>query len=270
MANNAVQVNTFRSLLAEPYVEEQEKREVIKLGIERIDSALNAKGIEKGRVINLEIFDRVYNDTAACLAISLAGVDKKIGLQIPSENTAEFVKSWRKMLQKNPPEKTQYSQDFIQVAPKHLRVDEVFETAEASGVELLIVFEPWKNLKGKRLPAEIADCAQKSGIATILLNSTEYPTWNTQKRMGAPCLQTLTGYNQCNIMVAPYYVPRGKRAAFMNDSTLKKTREMISSKMRVEFVFSLNQPSKRDDFNQKLIRVAFSKHQPLGFDFASC
>lgn len=242
------------------------KREIIKFGIKPLDTALECGGIEVGRVCNFEIYDRVFYHFAAFLLVSLAGNGKKIGLNIPQEYLPDFMARWTAMLQKTTPEKNRHSRDFLNVTCGFTNIQNIFGEAKEMGVELLVVFEPWKKFTSKGRVAEIETQAHKNNLAVITLNSAEYPAWNTKKRVGAPCLQTLLKCNQCDIMVAPIDdTARGSyKSTYVNDSFLKNAREMINSKCRVPFGLHLSFAGKP---TQKTIKGFFSKHQPFGFSF---
>lgn len=248
----------------------QAQKEVLSLGVKEFDSNLLFGGVERGKILNVEVYDRFFEKAVTFFLCALTSTGKKIAVVF---NNAFFysqnVDRIKKCAVLHINEKYQKNV-LIWGTDKHPKL--ILDKAKENEVDFLLLADFWNRSDSPTRVGEFASLMKETDIAAIVISQLQFPSWQNNYRKNVTAMATLLKHCQCSILMRPVLT---FERDYVNAVKLKKIRNDLnkSASKRVPSEVLFFQKDSDDIFFKEKLECTFRRggydgmSRDLGFDF---
>lgn len=179
------------------------QKEVLPVGETFIDSNLLCGGVERGRILNIEAFDKYAKKAIYYFTCKIAQTNKKIAVVVPYEADKKFAKDIVKYVTPNLGKEAQKNVKIYGLACGLHGIFDFFKN-EKSKFDFILIYDLWRKSNSLSRVRDAAYLASKTNSAFIVISPLKAPTTiNNYRDKEYPAFQTILKHCQCNVLARP-------------------------------------------------------------------
>lgn len=246
------------------------RKEVLKIGVDQIEANLLYAGVERGKILNIDVFDFFYHRSICFFTSKIAETGKKIAVVFDDVQYSKMTPSIQKYVKPNVSE-TFHPNIAFWGADQNIAA--ILGKAKKESFDFLLLCDFWHHSNENRKVKNLADAVSKTDIAVLTLSQIKTPSWVTNYRdKKYPALETLDAHCQCNILIRPALSVENhcQNEKILEDFRIK-ARASGSGKIQSQMLFS--QKAETGEIFRDTLDCAFARgyldrpHTLLGFSF---
>lgn len=214
------------------------KKEVLPIGDPFVDSNLLYGGVERGRILNIEAFDKYAKKTIYYFACKIARTNKKIAIAVPYDPNKQFARDIIKYVTPNLEKEFQKNVKIYGLACGLHGVFDFFRN-EKIKFDFVLIYDLWRKSDSMWKVKDAAFLTDKINSAVIVVSPLKAPSAVSEYRdRQYPAFSTILKYCQGNILIRPILK---HEKIFTNDAEIRKVwdpaKNSGSYKLPSEMVF---------------------------------
>lgn len=245
-------------------------QEVLKIGVDQIEANLLYSGVERGKILNIDVFDSFYIRSICFFTSKIAETGKRIAVVFDDVQYSKITPSVQKFVKPNVSESFHKNIAFWGADQN---ITAILGKAKKESFDFLLLCDFWHHSNETKKVKNLADAVSKTDIAVLTLSQIKTPSWCTNYRdRKYPALETLDAHCQCNILIRPVLSAENhcKNEKILEDFRIK-IRASGSGKIQSQMLFSQKAVTGeifRDTLDCVFARGYYERpHTLLGFSF---